>query len=495
MNRTILLLLLFLCIFSNINSAHGRRSASFRPHRDLSIYHQLSDEKLLPSSDQELISKIDYEWFTQSVDHFDSANQKKFQQRYLVNDHFWDGKGPVFMMINGEGPMSLGAVTGLQYVVWAKEVHALIVSLEHRYYGASFVTDNLATENLIYLTPQQALADNAVFRDFIANTYSVPQTSKWVSFGGSYSGCLSSWFRIKYPNLVDYAIASSAPVNPVIDFYQYLEVVQNALLTTSNGQQCVDRIKQSTQKIQDLLKQPNGLKTVSELFSLDPVLKTDDDISNFMQSLAGTFMGDTQYNLIEGPFKSVEALCLIMNNYSNDSLTNYIQIWNNAQKGELVDVSYQSMIQEYANITNDDTNVGGRQWFFQTCTQFGYYQSSTSNNHPFGHLFEIDFQIKQCTDIFGFAFLPNVNWTILEYGGLDPSASNIMYINGDIDPWHALGILDPKPASSSIQTLLIHGAAHTADMYIPRLFTPSTIAPAQKIIFKYLSDFLNNVNQ
>jgi hypothetical protein len=41
-----------------------------------------------------------------------------------------------------------------------------VVSLEHRYYGASNPFDNIATENLKYLSSKQALFDLAVFRQY-----------------------------------------------------------------------------------------------------------------------------------------------------------------------------------------------------------------------------------------------------------------------------------------------------------------------------------------
>ncbi len=44
------------------------------------------------------------------------------------------------------------------------------------------------------------------------------------------------------------------------------------------------------------------------------------------------------------------------------------------------------------------------------------------------------------------------------------SGTNIVFPNGDIDPWHALSVL--QNLSPSVTAILIHGTAHCADMYV-----------------------------
>jgi len=484
MKSTLSIVLLGLLLASFTVEAQRR---AFNPHIDLRRGLRPDPEILLKST-----FTPQYQWFTQRLDHFNQANTETFQQRYLINDQYWNGNGPVFMMINGEGPMGLDTVTSLQFVVWAQQYNALIISLEHRYYGASFATPDLSTENLAFLSPEQALADNAVFREWAAATYNVKPTSKFVTFGGSYSGALSSWMRVKYPNLIDFSIASSGPVNPVIDFSQYLEVVQRSLLSTNGGAQCVANIATATQKIQAMLLQ-NDFDTVNSQFNLcPPIGDNTNDIATFMQSLAGNFMGVVQYNAEEVGQTTMQNLCDMMN-APNDPLTNYINVWNSFSGNQCTDVTYDTMIQSMTNITNDATVIGGRMWYYQTCVSFGFWQTSDapSTAQPFGNMFGLDYQTQQCVDVFGFNFEPNVNWTITEFGGLNPSASKIVYVNGFVDPWSALGITQHSPNDPSLPSIYIIGTAHCADMMIPNSASPYTLVPAQAMINSFIAKWLN----
>jgi alpha-beta hydrolase superfamily lysophospholipase len=75
----------------------------------------------------------------------------------------------------------------------------------------------MSTANLKYLTIQQALADLDIFIQAMNQKYGWTN-AKWVTFGGSYSGALSAWFREKYAHRVVGAVGSSAPVFAKVDF-------------------------------------------------------------------------------------------------------------------------------------------------------------------------------------------------------------------------------------------------------------------------------------
>lgn len=76
---------------------------------------------------------------------------------------------------------------------------------------------DLSTDNLHFLSSRQALADLAHFRTVMGETRGLAN-SQWVAFGGSYSGSLAAWFRLKYPHLVHASVATSAPVYATVNF-------------------------------------------------------------------------------------------------------------------------------------------------------------------------------------------------------------------------------------------------------------------------------------
>lgn len=75
-----------------------------------------------------------------------------------------------------------------------------------------------SSENLVYLSSEQALADLAEFIVNIQTKYKIPSTAKWVSIGGSYAGSLSAWLRMKYPHIVHAAISTSSPLLAQVNF-------------------------------------------------------------------------------------------------------------------------------------------------------------------------------------------------------------------------------------------------------------------------------------
>ena len=68
---------------------------------------------------------------------------------------------------------------------------------------------------------RQALKDTAHFISSMSDEHGL---STWITFGGSYPGALSAWMRLKFPDLVAGAVASSAPVYAKLDFHEYLQV-------------------------------------------------------------------------------------------------------------------------------------------------------------------------------------------------------------------------------------------------------------------------------
>ena len=120
--------------------------------------------------------------------------------------------------------------TGLMWES-AAEFGALLVFAEHRYYGESKpYTGSKLRNNMQYLTAEQAMADYAELIAELKLDLQAEQ-SPVIGFGGSYGGMLASWMRMKYPHVLDGAIAGSAPIwafpgeDPPVDSGAFAKIV------------------------------------------------------------------------------------------------------------------------------------------------------------------------------------------------------------------------------------------------------------------------------
>lgn len=81
------------------------------------------------------------QWFTQKLNHFDASDSRTWQQKYYVNGSSLGMNGPVFLMIGGEGPLRATWVAVGAMVQYAQKYGALVLALEHRFYGDSHPTE------------------------------------------------------------------------------------------------------------------------------------------------------------------------------------------------------------------------------------------------------------------------------------------------------------------------------------------------------------------
>jgi len=464
-----LFLFAFSLVFFFVTSASVPREKGSSHRVSSATYHLIHNKvKNLEVSYKKNNDLPPEQYFTQRLDHFNAQDRRTWKQRYFVNSTFWDGTGPIFLQIGGEGAISAGYVVFLQMANYAKVYGALMLALEHRFYGASQPFANLSTENLRYLSSQQALADAATFLAAMKNQFAT--NAPVVSFGCSYPGNLAAWFRLKFPTSTLASVASSAPVQATLDFFQYLDVVDKSLSYFA-GEKCDQQIQTATNIIQNLLQSSSGRQKLQYMFNLCEPLLSDKDISTFMSNLMGNFMGVVQYNDENGNPVDISYLCSMMLN-SSDALTAYIQISNlflKAQGATCMDVSYKNVIQQLQDTSSVAAGVGMRQWTYQTCAEFGYFQTtdSPSDQQPFGNLVPVSYYVDMCKDAFGIEFdtAKRINETNIYYGGNELpkyGPTNILFVNGNVDSWHALSVTDTH--SPFLSSILINGTAHCANV-------------------------------
>ncbi|XP_033217325.1 putative serine protease K12H4.7 [Belonocnema kinseyi] len=417
------------------------------------------------SSEWKKNNLVKHRWITQSVDHFHIQDNRTWKMRFLENDEYFNGTGPILIMLGGEWKINEGFLNaGLMHKI-GDEHGALMYYTEHRYYGDSKPFEDTSTENLKYLNADQALADVAYFIEFIKKERNLNNTMVTV-FGGSYAGNMAVWMRLKYPHLVQGALASSAPVYAKADFPEYLEVVTASL--KRHSVECVTEIEKAIVSVQEMVHTEVGRSTIKDEFNLCHALDTTNlsGLGTFFSLLTETFSSVVQYNRIKNGTSSIAEICKTMTNNSiGCPIQRLAKVTNN--NGECVNIDYSVILDALGNTSWVANSDSMRQWIFQTCTEYGYYQTTDPEKSIFGSILTIEYFNQLCGDVFGEGYDKilldkGVRRTNVMYGGKLPDVKNVLFVNGNIDPWHALSVLNDLNESSP--SILIDGSSHCMDL-------------------------------
>jgi len=424
-----------------------------------------------------------------------------WRQRFWTNDTFWQAggrKGPVFLYLEGEATGSPYSVLSGQHVELAAVHGALIISLEHRFYGASQPSRDWTPASLARLSSHQAVGDVARFlRAHVGPTYNVTfPATKVVTFGGSYPGALSAWVRLRLPHLVTAAVSTSSPVLASFDFAAYNAVVGRSLAQPLVGGSpaCAASVAAAFAALDAALRAGGAaagaagraLNSCQDLAAAPPL-----DVMWAASNYGGFVQGLVQYNEESG--LDVRGLCGFMANASATPLENFARAARAGTGPACVDNSYSDYVLAAGNTTADPAarGLGLRQWMWQSCSQFSYWQTC-EGDCPLSAFMTLESNTRQCADLFGAPFsaaaaADRVAVTNDLLGGAEIAATNVVYVNGLIDPWHALSVLESRGGARAV---VVDDTAHCRTMAPARAGDEPALVAARKEIADQIAAWL-----
>ena len=113
---------------------------------------------------------------------------------------------------------------------------------------------------------------------------------------------------------------------------------------------------------------------------------------------------------------------------------------------------------------NGQDGPGWDLWSWQTCNEFGFYQTCDIGSQCM-YTRGLDLLVDEMSfcmadyKISKETVEENINQTNLNYGSDTPSGSRVLWVNGQVDPWHGLSVNTALPG---MPILYVKGASHHA---------------------------------
>jgi len=377
----------------------------------------------------------------------------------------------------------------------------MVLFAEHRYYGTSMPFGDKSYTHKQYYQYQgsmQALADYAEFLTYIRKNIQGAEHSPIIVFGGSYGGMLAGWMRIKYPHIVEGAIAASAPVaqftglTPCEAFGKLTtEVYTNA------SSSCSELIRGSWKAIDDLTKTVEGKKQLTGMWRLCDPISNSSDVNALKVYLnnAWTNMAMANYPysanfLAPLPPFPIKQACSHMRTIMSppDALLTELfkglsVYFNTTTTAKCLD--YKS--------GGQPTDLSDNGWYLQTCTEMvmPFCYNNKDDMFDVSPWSEAGWN-KECRQVWDTD--PEVYKMQTIYGGRDIyGASNIVWSNGALDPWSTGGIL--KDISDSVVSCVMPNGAHHIDLRAAEPADPADVIGCRDVHKKNIARWIEKFHK
>ncbi|KAI1374948.1 peptidase S28 [Hypoxylon crocopeplum] len=457
--------------------------------------------------------QYDAHYFNQKINHFPGSGRfakptlgnGTFTQRYYFDTSYYKPGGPVYLYISGEtsGPSRFSNLrTGIIQILM-EATNGLGVILENRYYGDSYPFNTSTTDELLFLTTNQTIADNAYFAQNavfpgIEGDLTAPGTP-WILYGGSLAGAQTALSIKVHGDVLYGGIASSAPIKVSVGYPEWYNPIQKYA-----PQDCVTRINNIVDKF-DLLvakKHTKAIKEFKALFGLEVLTDNRDFAAAIADPIGnpGFYHSNTWQELNWNSTYGSRDFFYFCGNVSDiDAPEDIAQVdyaLANYTKGEpWVGLgSYANYIKRYTlqlcpsgDYNSNDCwgtqnasawasieNTSTRSYLYTSCVEQGAYIAAPKEGPALlSRVVDISYEQQWCR----WAFPPGRHNKIPsspdigaynDFGAFNLRADRLAFIDGDQDVWNDLcyhsNFAPPRTVSTDLQPeLLITGAGHHWD--------------------------------
>ncbi|VDP59453.1 unnamed protein product [Schistosoma mattheei] len=388
-------------------------------------------------------------YFDQTLDHYNfQARNLTFKQRYLYEDKWFKPNGPIFFYCGNEGGIDgFWNNTGLIFEL-APSFNAFVLFAEH-------------------------------------------VCIKYIHYGGM----LAAYMRAKYPHIIKGALAASAP-----DYHdadpKCSEKIKNAfnLAVQLSQKPDIGRLL----KFKVILCAWYGYKQLSNDLRLCKPVQNDFEFYWVLKWARNAFV---MMAMLDYPYKASFMASLPANpvNVSCEialSVTDLIPtlreavgvFYNSSQSLSCFD--YKTQFIECADITGCGLGSDSLAWDFQSCTEMNLHDDSDSTtNDMFTSLPLTKQQVTSyCQRRWGVT--PAFNQLSTFYGdNIWKTSSNIIFSNGNLDPWMGGGILTDQ--SEKVISLVLDGGAHHLDLRSPDPNDPPSARQVRQIEVQTIRSWLD----
>ncbi|KAL5354422.1 hypothetical protein ACLOAV_000511 [Pseudogymnoascus australis] len=417
---------------------------------------------------------------------------------------------------------------GSFWSVYAREVKAAIILVEHRYWGESSPYEVQDAEAFRYLTVDQTIADYTHFArtarlPFDTNASSNAPQAPWVSVGCSYPGMLAAWTSRLDPGTFWAYHAMSAPVQADTEYWEYYDLIRTAM-----PQNCSQDFVRIAQHVGDTITAGDPVKIAHLKDMLGTGVLNDDDfaralllgLDNWQTETFSTSLFLSMCDAVEGAVDGVPSSAIpeegvglekALPNFASWFKTEFIANRDNAvffgntdnlalyedwlSPNSVACLDYTLNATSPGVVDLSPNSLRDRRYWWLTCNEptLWTFQVPPPDDRPsvISRTITTDYAAGICSRLFppgkgykyGLANGRTAETVNAHTGGWDyTNSTRLMWSNGELDQWGTRGVSSkfrpggPLKSTEEVPVFVIPGGHHCSDSFLSEGVNPGVKA-------------------